>query len=219
MNSSLNRPKARGAVRLGGGIYAMKPRFQKALGSIERYLVRKRVHPDYLTLGALALSIAGGVAIYASNAAPWLLLLIPCVTLCRTALNALDGLVARDTGLARPWGEVLNETCDRLSDIALFAGVCFAPGSNIALGACAILSMLLSSYVGVLSREAGGKRQYGGVMGKADRMIYLDIASVAAFFLPSIPVLTCLLAVVLAGSLITLIQRLVSTYADLQSAS
>src|SRR5207248_2506369 len=118
-------------------------------------------------------SVLGGVALAISPAVPWLLVLAGPVVLARTALNALDGLVARGTGLARPWGEVLNELCDRLSDVTLFAGASLAAGSNALLGACAIVAMLLSSYVGVLSKAAGGKRQYAGIMGKADRMIYL----------------------------------------------
>src|SRR5689334_10215068 len=111
------------------GIYNVKPRFQQSLRGIERYLVEHRVHPDYLTLSALGLSILGGVALYCSQWAWWLVLLIPPIAICRTALNALDGLVARDTGLARPWGEVLNEFSDRLSDVALMTGLALAPGS------------------------------------------------------------------------------------------
>jgi phosphatidylglycerophosphate synthase len=43
----------------------------------------------------------------------------------RLAANALDGLVARRTGLARPWGEVYNECCDRISDTLIFVGLAF----------------------------------------------------------------------------------------------
>lgn len=198
------------------GIYGVKPKFQQALGGIEAGLVRRRVHPDYLTLGALALSGAGGAALWASHWSRWLLLFIPVVTIGRTALNALDGLVARDTGLARPWGEVLNECCDRLSDVALLVGVSFALGSDARLGAVTIVVMLLCSYLSIASKAAGGKRQYGGIMGKADRMILLSIASVIAVALPGDRVLTVYLLVVLAGLLPTILVRARATYADLQ---
>ena len=199
------------------GIYRIKPKFQRALGGIERYLVRRRVHPDYLTLGALALSAVGGLLLYAGNWLSALELLIVPVAIGRTALNALDGLVARDTGLARPWGEVLNEFCDRLADVALFTGVSFAPGSNARLGAVTIVLMLLSSYLGTAAKAAGGKRQYIGVMGKADRMIYLSIASVLAFLLPHLPIFSIYLGIVLAGLCLTIVQRLRASHADLQS--
>lgn len=198
------------------GIYRIKPRFQQALGGAQRALVRRRVHPDYLTIGALLLSICGGVALWGSHWSRWLVLLVPLVAMGRTALNALDGLVARDLGLARPWGEVLNELCDRLADVALFTGVALAVGSDARLGAITIVVMLLSSYLAILSKAAGGRRQYGGVMGKADRMIFLSVVSVAAFIFPSLPILTWFLVVVLIGLALTFARRAGDTYADLQ---
>lgn len=198
------------------GIYRIKPRFQQSLQGVEAYLVARRVHPDYLTLAALALSVIGGLALIASRWSHWLVLLIVPVALGRTALNALDGLVARDTGLARPWGEVLNEFCDRLADVSLLAGVALSPGGNQPLGAVTIVVMLLSSYVAILSKAAGGCRQYGGIMGKADRMIYLSVSVVVAFLIPALPIFTYFLGIVLAGLIVTLVQRLQATYADLQ---
>jgi hypothetical protein len=54
-------------------------------------------------------------------------------------------------------------------------------------------------------------------MGKADRMIYLSIASVLAYVLPALPIYGLYLAIVLAGLLYTIVQRLQAIYADLQS--
>lgn len=196
------------------GIYDIKPAFQRALEPLERFLVLRRVHPDYLTGAALLLSIGGGVALAFSGRVPWLLLLIPVVAFGRTALNALDGLVAKKTGLARPWGEVLNEFGDRLSDVALFAGLSVAPGVSFILGMTATVLMLLSSYLGTVAKAAGGQRQYGGIMGKADRMILLAGASVVAFFF-GIWVMNYFLALVLVGVPVTILQRLLKTYRDL----
>lgn len=198
------------------GIYRIKPRFQQALGGVETVLVRRRVHPDYLTIGALVLSVLGGIALYAGHWSRWLVLCIPVVAIGRTALNALDGLVARDTGLARPWGEVLNECCDRLADVALLTGVSLTIGSDARLGAVTIVVMLLCSYLSIVSKAAGGKRQYGGIMGKADRMIYLSFASVLAAALPHIRIFTVYLGAVLVGLLCTIVVRARATYADLQ---
>ena len=86
------------------GIYAAKPAFQRALGGAEDWLVGRRVHPDVVTLAAVALSAVGGALLYAAGWEPLLLVLVPAVAIGRTALNALDGLVAHRTGLARPWG-------------------------------------------------------------------------------------------------------------------
>lgn len=200
------------------GIYSIKPRFQRALSGIEGWLVERHVHPDALTYAALALSVAGGFALYLAPALPWLFLTLPAVALVRTALNALDGMVAMASGLARPWGQVLNEFCDRLADTALFGGLALAPGAEVRLGAATLVVILLSSYLGTVSQAAGGPRQYGGVMGKADRMIYLSVASVLAFFLGAW-VMNYFLALVLLGVLVTIVQRWRKTFADLAAGS
>lgn len=199
------------------GIYAIKPRFQRSLRGVEGWLVRRRVHPDRLTFAALGLSVAGGAALWGSRWAPWLLLAVPVIAIGRTALNALDGLVARRLGLARPWGEVLNELADRAADGALFTGVALAPGSDARLGAVALVAMLLGSHLGNAAKAAGGRRQYGGVMAKADRMVLLAVAAPVAYVAPGLPILTWFLALVLVGLVITFLQRLRATYRDLES--
>ena len=199
------------------GIYAIKPTFQRSLRGPEDWLVARRVHPDVLTVTALALSVAGGGALYAAAWAPPLLLLLPLVALGRTALNALDGLVAVRTGVARPWGEVLNEFCDRLAAVALFGGLALAPTTDGRLGAAALVAVLLGSYLGILSKAAGGRRQYAGIMGKADRMLYLAVATAVAGLAGRPEWLNAYLALVLVGALITIVQRGRRTYADLES--
>lgn len=198
------------------GLYAIKPAFQRSLRGAENWLVARRVHPDVLTIAALVLSIGGGVLLYAAAWMPLLLLLLPVVTLGRTALNALDGLVAKRTGLARPWGEVLNEFCDRLADIALFGGLALAPTTNGRLGVVTLVVVLLGSYLGILGKAAGGRRQYGGVMGKADRMVYLAVAAPIAGLAGRPEWLDWYLAVVLVGALATIVERWRSIRVDLQ---
>jgi CDP-diacylglycerol--glycerol-3-phosphate 3-phosphatidyltransferase len=198
------------------GIYAIKPAFQRSLRGVEDWLVARRVHPDALTIGALLLSVVGGLLLYAAAWAPLLLLSLPFITIGRTGLNALDGLVAKRTALARPWGEVLNEFCDRLADVALFGGLALAPTTNGRLGAAALVAVLLGSYLGILSKAAGGRRQYGGVMGKADRMVYLALAAPVAGLAGQPAWLDWYLAAVLAGALATIFERWRRTRADLQ---
>jgi CDP-diacylglycerol--glycerol-3-phosphate 3-phosphatidyltransferase len=201
------------------GKYLLKPAFQRSLGGIDRRLVERRVHPDWLTWLALVLSIGGGICLYVASEQRWLLALVPVVAVVRTALNALDGLVARTLGLARPWGEVLNELSDRVADVALIGGLALASPANLLLGVCALTAMLLSSYLAILSKAAGGRRQYMGPMGKADRMVLLAIGAPCGFFLPLDWVYNGLLTIVLIGCLFTLVRRAQATYADLQAIS
>jgi len=126
-------------------------------------------------------------------------------------------MVAKDLGVARPWGEVLNELCDRLADIAFFVGLALVPGVNIPLAISVLVLMVITSYVGILSKAAGASREFGGIMGKADRMILLAVASILALILPNLPVFNSFLVLVLAGLAATLIQRLRRTYVALKS--
>jgi phosphatidylglycerophosphate synthase len=200
------------------GVYSIKPAFQRSLRPIEDVLVERGVHPDLITLSALGISVAGGVGFALSSRCLWLLLAAPAVALTRTALNALDGLVAKRTGRARPWGEVLNEFSDRLADVALLGGLALSGPANGLLGAAAVVAVLLTSYLGILSKATGGPRQYGGVMGKADRMLLLSVAGPLALLTDPAIVVNSFFALILAGSLATAAQRGVKTHADLQSS-
>jgi CDP-diacylglycerol--glycerol-3-phosphate 3-phosphatidyltransferase len=201
------------------GIYVLKPAFQRSLAGVERWLVARRVHPDWITGAALVLSVVGGVCLYVAPRWPWLLAFVPVIAVVRTALNALDGLVARSTGLARPWGEVFNELSDRFADVALLGGLALAAPSNLVLGAAAVTMMLLSSYLAILSKAAGGRRQYMGPMGKADRMVLLIVGTPFGFVLPLDWVYNGILAILLVGCFVTLVRRAQATYADLQALS
>jgi len=199
------------------GLYRYKPRFRRALGGVAAWLVGRGVHPDTLTGLAVAVSLLGGLALLLSSRSPGLLLLVPPLALLRIALNALDGLVASEVGLAPPWGAVLNELGDRLSDVALFGGLALARPQLAPLGAAALLATLLASHLGVLSQAAGGPRQYGGVLGKADRVLLLALAAPAAVVLGA-RVLDALLAVLLLGAVVTAAQRLRQAAHDLRGA-
>jgi CDP-diacylglycerol--glycerol-3-phosphate 3-phosphatidyltransferase len=200
------------------GIYQVKPAFQRSLRGIEDALVARRVHPDWITGAALALSVLGGALLYFAPSLTWLLVLVPVVGVVRTALNALDGLVAHRTGLARPWGEVLNEFSDRLADVLLLGGLALAAPTWHLLGAVTIVVMLLTSYLGILSRAAGGRRQYAGPMGKADRMILLSVLAPVGIVVSLDIVYNAFLAIVLAGLIVTIVIRARSTHRDLQPA-
>jgi phosphatidylglycerophosphate synthase len=140
---------------------------------------------------------------------------VPFFAFARLAFNALDGMVAVRAGVARPWGKVLNELADRLADLALLAPLLLVSGLNTILVTVALCMTLLVSYMGVLAEAAGAARQYGGVMGKADRMAWLALATVATAASGSLLSLQILPYVLLIGGCLTLVQRGVRTHAAL----
>ncbi len=194
------------ATKRYGGIYAIKPWWQHRLAGIENVLVKHHVHPDTITFAGVICAGLLGAALVASGRWPLLALAVPPLAIGRLAANALDGLVARHTGLARPRGELFNECCDRISDALIFIGLAFTPQVIASLAWGALVLALLSSYVGITSKAIGGKRQFGGLLAKADRMICL------AFFSPVViwkgPVAwNWLLLAFIPALFITLIQR------------
>jgi CDP-diacylglycerol---glycerol-3-phosphate 3-phosphatidyltransferase len=160
-----------------GGIYAIKPWWQSRLAGIESALVKRHVHPDVITLAGVVFAGLLGAILVGSGHWPLLVVAVPPLAIGRLAANALDGLVARHTGLARPRGELFNECCDRISDILVFVGLSFTLQVITSLAWGVLVLALLSSYVGITSKAAGGKRQFGGVLAKADRMIFLSLFS------------------------------------------
>ncbi len=188
------------------GIYAIKPWWQRQLAVIENWLVARRVHPNLVTLAGVGCAGLLGVALAASAAWPWLALAVAPLAVGRLAANALDGLVARRTGLASARGELFNEFGDRVADVAVLVGLAlnsrvFAP---LAWGVLALT--LLSSYLGIAAKAVGGSRIFGGLLAKADRMIYLAVFSPVALCFGAAAWNWLLLAFVPA-LLVTLIQR------------
>lgn len=197
------------------GIYAIKPWWQRRLARLEDSLVRWHVHPDLITLVGVGCAALMGIVLAVPAQQSLLVLAVAPLAIGRLAANALDGLVARRTGLARPWGEVFNECCDRLSDTLVFVGLAFNSHVNTSLAWGMLVLTLLSSYLGIVGKAAGGKRQFGGFLAKADRMIYIALYSLLVLFLDATAWNWLLLAFIPA-TLLTIVQRYRWIYTELQ---
>jgi CDP-diacylglycerol--glycerol-3-phosphate 3-phosphatidyltransferase len=202
---------------VGAGLYAAKPWLQRRLGSLADRLAAADVHPDTLTAAAVGCALAGGTTLALCGERPWLAAMAAPLAAARIALNALDGMVAQRRGLARAWGKVLNEVGDRLADLAFLGGLALVPGVDLRAVTAATIAALLSSHLGVLAEAAGGRRLYGGVMGKADRMLWLALAALVAGLSGSLTPLHLLPWVLFGGCLITSAQRGRRARGDLES--
>jgi len=149
-------------------IYDLKPAFQNTLRPIVRLLARCGVTANQVTLLALVLSLATGGAI------AWLrvgrvLLLLPAVLLLRMALNAMDGMLAREHNQKTALGAILNELGDVVADAGLYAPLALVPGFQPWLVFAVVLLAVLSEMTGVIGVQIGASRRYDGPMGKSDR--------------------------------------------------
>ena len=154
-------------------VYDVKPQFQKLLQPLLAALRSAGVTPNHLTLIALLLSIAVGSALTRAAEAPRWFLLLPLWLFMRMALNALDGMMARQYQLATPLGAVLNEMGDILSDLALYLPLAFTGSERVWPAVAFVIGAMLSECSGLLAQALGRGRRYDGPMGKSDRALVI----------------------------------------------
>src|SRR5512133_2166300 len=150
-------------------IYALKPAFQRLLRPLCRGLASCGVTANQVTLLALILSIATGIVIWINSGDVSFLLLLPLVLFVRMALNAIDGMLAREHDMKTPLGALLNELGDVLSDAALYLPLAAIPGLSPPLVVSAVVLAIVSEMAGVLAVFSGAQRRCDGPMGKSDR--------------------------------------------------
>lgn len=150
-------------------IYDIKPRFQSLLRPLATRLAAAGVTANAVTLLAMALSLAIGLllAIFQPGGAAYLAL--PIWLFLRMALNAIDGMLAREHGQKSTLGAYLNELTDVISDAALYLPFAFvAPFGALSVGLVIWLAAV-SEMAGALGPMVGASRRYEGPMGKSDR--------------------------------------------------
>ena len=152
-------------------VYALKPAFQNLLRPLVGRLARAGITANQVTLAAAAGSLAVGAAVTWLWPARWPFLLVPAWLFARMALNAVDGMLAREHGQKSRLGAYLNELCDVASDAALYAPFALIPAFGPAWIGLVILLSALSELAGVLGQTVGASRRYDGPMGKSDRAV------------------------------------------------
>lgn len=153
-------------------IYNLKPQFQNLLRPTKDLLAERGVSANQVTLAAMGLSMLLGalIALLAPAAGP--LLLLPPFLLFRMALNAIDGMLARENHQKSPLGAILNEVGDAVSDAALYLPFALIPGVNAPLLIIVVAAALISEVTGLTGPQIGATRRYDGPMGKSDRAFW-----------------------------------------------
>jgi len=132
---------------------------------------------NQVTLAAMIASIAVG-ALFAlfptSRCAP---LLLPIWLFLRMALNAIDGMLAREPGMQSAPGGILNELGDVVSDSALYLPFALIPGVWPPLVVTVVILAILTEMAGVVALQVGASRRYDGPMGKSDRAFVFGLAA------------------------------------------
>jgi archaetidylinositol phosphate synthase len=197
---------------------------------LARLLVR--VDPNLFSFWSLLFGIGAGAAYIFSDGwvprgdgseYPWLLLAAFFLMVLNSIADSLDGRVARLAGRTTDLGDFLDHTYDRLSDIAILSGISLSGYCDPIFGLFAVVSVLLSSYMGTQAQAVGVGRDYSGIMGRPDRMFLLLLATAAQFLMQAIwgvrgfdmggflghevTLLGILMAIMLIGGISTTMQR------------
>ena len=159
-------------------IYNLKSRFQSLLRPCTRALARAGITANQVTVSALILSLLSGVTIAAFPTQNWPLLALPFVLFIRMALNAIDGMLAREHNMKSAFGAMLNELGDVVSDSVIYLAFAFIAGiSSIAI-VLVVVFAILSEMAGVVAIQIGASRRYDGPMGKSDRAFWFGAAAI-----------------------------------------
>jgi CDP-diacylglycerol--glycerol-3-phosphate 3-phosphatidyltransferase len=189
-------------------IYDLKPRFQALLRPLIHGLARLGVTANHVTWTALLLSVVTGGCIAWRPQEPTLLLALPVVLFLRMALNAIDGMMARELDMKTLLGAVLNELGDVVSDTALYLPLARVPGFRADLVVTIVVLSVITELTGVLGQSLGGERRYEGPMGKSDRAFVFGALCLAlGLGVPPARWLTPLLTVVTILLVVTIVNR------------
>src|SRR4051812_199296 len=172
--------------------------------------------------------ISAGVALAATAFAPPLVARLlwaagAGLVQLRLLANMLDGMVAVETNTASAVGELYNEVPDRVSDSCILIGVGHAAGSLPILGWAAALVALATAYVRAVGKGAGGASEFSGPMAKPQRMFLVTLLGLFCAVAPALwmnarPAVWTL-AIVLVGSAVTVIRRLIRIAASLRRSA
>ena len=189
-------------------IYQLKSAFQDILRPLTRALAAAHVTANHVTLAALALSglIGGVIATHPDQTS--LLLLLPGTLFIRMALNAIDGMLAREHDMTTRLGAVLNELSDVVSDTALYLPLALLPAFNHWLVVGLVILAVMVEMVGVVAIQIGASRNYAGPMGKSDRAFAFGlIALLLGLGVTEGTWVTASLSIMLLLSLVTIYNR------------
>ncbi|MGR8935422.1 MAG: CDP-alcohol phosphatidyltransferase family protein [Gammaproteobacteria bacterium] len=189
-------------------IYQLKPRFQQLLRPAAAALYQRGATANQVTLAACAISLAVGALLCLPGIPRAAFIALPLWMFLRMALNAIDGMLAREFGQQSPLGAYLNELTDVISDAALYLPFAFvAPFSPFWIALLIVLA-ILSEFAGAYGLALGVSRRYDGPLGKSDRAFVFGALGLAVAFSETLPAwLAGLVPLLAAGTALTVANR------------
>jgi len=189
----------------------------RLLGPWVRAAARIGLSPDQVSVLAFGAAVAAAGAFAVGEPAFYIVGAV-CVLL-NGWLDIVDGALARHLDVSSDGGDLLDHVLDRYADIAVIAG--FTVGIEAyALGFLAVTGVLMTSYMGTQIQAVGIGREYGGLLGRADRLALMGVVGVVAAVysapvVAGLNVVGLLLALFAAVGHLTAVQRFLGAWRDL----
>jgi len=195
----------------------LKKKVQDMLASEAKAAHNLGLTPNRVSLIGVAVASLSAFTYAVSEGQSLWLFLATALFLASGFCDALDGVVARKYQQASVFGGVLDSLLDRYADAAVYAGVIIGGLCNPVWGLSALVGSMMVSYSRARAEAAEVKMEAVGVAERAERMLILAIASIAAiFWLPALNYGIILLAVL---SNFTVLQRGIHVYNSLKKKS
>jgi len=156
-------------------------------GNIDPFLsvLAKRfsnINPNVLTWISLIFAFIAGLFFYFSSpkleSINYYLFGAALFVFLNGLFDAIDGKVAKLTNKASKRGDFLDHAIDRYADVFIVGGLALSSWCDTRIGLLAIVGMLLTSYMGTQAQAIGNKRDYSGLLGRADRLVLLMISPI-----------------------------------------
>jgi archaetidylinositol phosphate synthase len=188
----------------------LKKKVQQLLSTEARIVHRVGLTPNMISVLGIVLSVLAAVAYAMGLGQPILLLVAVFLLLASGFFDTLDGVLARNFQQATVFGGFFDSLLDRYADAIVYSGIIIGGLCDVSWGLAALAGSMLVSYSRARAEAAGIKMESVGLAERAERMLILAVASIAAFFwLPALNWGIIILAVL---SNFTVLQRGLHAY-------
>ncbi len=160
---------------------SLRPHAKSILKPLVGIMSRTAITPDALSVISLVFAICAGILYAVSGDSTTLVLAAGAMVLLNGIADAMDGELARSSGTAGKRGDFLDHVIDRYADVFIICGIFFGSYVDWRIGVAAVVGTLLTSYLGVQAQAVGVGRYYGGILGRADRLVIIMLASIFYF--------------------------------------
>lgn len=185
--------------------------YEKLSKPVAKGALRAGFTPDSITILGTAGSVLGALTLFPIGELFWGTLVVWFFVLA----DMLDGAMARERGGGTRFGAVLDATCDRIGDGAVFCGLLWWAAfglKNTSLVVATLICLVTSQVISYIKAraEASGLSGEGGIIERPERLIIVLVGA-GLSDLPFFPLpwaLHVAMWVLAVASLITVGQRL-----------